>query len=62
MNFIIKEITKYFEFLFNFMCVSQRNKETNINEKYEDEDIYLSDEEFVDDEDMVIISCKDLSY
>ena len=62
MNFIIKEITKYFEFLFNFMCVAQRNKETNINEKYEDEDIYLSDEEFVDDEDMVIISCKDLSY
>lgn len=60
MNFIIKEITKYFEFLFNFMCVSQREKESNIN--YKDEDIYLSDEEFVEDEDMVIISCKDLSY
>lgn len=60
MNFIIKEITKYFEFLFNFMCVSQRNKDTNISEK--DEDIYLSDEEFVEDEDMVIISPKDLSY
>lgn len=60
MNFIIKEITKYIEFLFNFMCVSQREKESNIN--YKDEDIYLSDEEFVEDEDMVIISCKDLSY